>query len=1083
MTKLIDHDARRRAITDIGSSLIVEAGAGSGKTSVMASRVAYLMAEGVSPKNIAAVTFTEMAAGELLSRVNEFVRAIVSGDIKPDFASAFPNGASAQQKENLQSALANLNEITCTTIHGFCQRLVKPYPADAMIDPGARIADAAEAELLFEDVFESWLKATLSDKKRGDGMLPIFVQHNPDDAVHTIKTVSSILRSDPGMKTIDPGFPSSQIQDFRETVVEFERFIKELGGDAEPETAIMVEDLKALSDKWVEASSGENSAAALKVCVAGPAKAVLTKQGTVRSYRSKAKWKRAVKAGDAEHLNETATGLYERSTSAMMSALEGAAAHALAGLVEEIRPLIDSFREHKKQAALLDFDDLLHSALHMLRDHEEIRLAAGRRYAHILVDEFQDTDPVQVEIFDMLTTDGDGKPRPGAFFVVGDPKQAIYRFRGADVDTYVKVREKMRSENPDSVLEVSTNFRSSAEILDYVNDKFDGPLSQDDQPGFARLTAFRGGGSGNPAVVSLPVGSDGTSKDIRNEEAEKVAAFCAHLIANDDGIRPSDIALLAPTGTDMWRYEAALEAVGLEVSTQAGKGFFQRQEVQDLIALTRILADKNDTLALGAFLRGPAVGLTDELLLDQTVSLPPKESGHPARLGIDTDPDLLSDPLLKETLSKLRLLHDEAPRTSPYSILSRAVEMFDYRSILRARHEGVSERTLANVGRYLDLSRPYSVRGIRAFSDTMRSAWEEGERQVEGKPDASENAISIITMHSSKGLEWSVVIPINTGSRIRSTRGIIHDVEQRLFTMPLLGLRPTGYDEAHESEAAAAAAERVRLWYVAATRARDMLVLPSQANASKLSWSSIVDFGYGDLSETEIGEVVPFRKRAEAEFGETSEQFASETDAIVSSMASIRWYLPSRKESSLAGRDEFDIDDMIVSTPVLDPGPEIVGGKDRGNVIHKLIEEVITGEVSAYGLQRRAVELCDQYILQSDDDNLVLDPVEIASVTAKTFQMPQVKELEGYLVSELPMGRAIPEEDGERVLFGRADCGWVDKEGYIAGVIDWKSDIDPSSSVREGYRDQLRAYMSMSGVETGLIVYVTLGEVEVVKAA
>lgn len=1096
MTKLLDHDARVRAITDLTSSLLVEAGAGSGKTSIMAARVVYLMAEGAEPKSIVAVTFTEMAAGELLARVNEFIRAVISDEITPDLAVAFPKGASELQKSCLKSALAELNRITCTTIHGFCQKLIKPYPADADIDPGARVADASEADLLFEDVFERWLRDTLTDSRRGTGMLPIFVDFDPDAAMRTVRTISSILRSHRDMKTIDPGFPDTELKTFFEGVEGFKEFMESFDGYGEDGTWEIVEALVRLSEEWQARVGQKDFAGALGLCVVGPEEAVLTSSGTVRKYRYAGKWKAALKGSEFDHIdtNKVATDWYVRCTDAMLAVLRRAAGHALAGLTEEVRPLVERFRVAKRAAALLDFDDLMYAAVTMLREKENIRLAAGDRYRHVLVDEFQDTDPIQVEIFDRLTTDAAGDPKPGSFFAVGDPKQAIYRFRGADVDTYVGVREKMRVFNADSVLEVSTNFRSSSAILEFVNEKFEAPLSQGDQPGFARLTAFRGDGHGGPSVVSFPLESEGTSKDLRSEEAVRVAALCAHLVAEHKipakggemrSCRPGDIALLAPAGTEMWRYEAALEAVGLEVSTQAGKGFFQRQEVQDLIALTRVLADKEDTLALGSFLRGPVIGLTDEVLLDETASLPVKESGHPGRLTIETDPDVVRNPLLKEALRKLRSLHQRAPRTSVYGILSEAVELFDFRSILRLRHKGVSERTLANVGRFLDLARPYGVRGIRAFSDTMRASWEDGERQVEGKPDASDDAISIITMHSSKGLEWSVVIPINTSSPMRTGRGVLHDVENRLFTMPLLGVYPAGYDEALETETDAIAAEKVRLWYVAATRARDLLILPVKKNVSGRTWSSVVDLGYEDLPSIEVGDVKEVVSVNEPEFGEDERQFSDETKRIVRSQPRLEWLSPSRKEGGHRDLREIDIDEMIIAVPSLDVGPEITGGRHRGDVVHKLIEEVITGEtvLAAEALLERAEIVCRQYVeREQDGSEIVLDSEEIAGTVAKVFSMPEVKKLHGKLYAELSMGDSTTAADGERVRFGRADCGWTDDQGFVEGVIDWKSDVAPSKSARAAYCEQLKAYMDMSGASRGMVVYVTTGEIDTIAA-
>ena len=237
--------------------------------------------------------------------------------------------------------------------------------------------------------------------------------------------------------------------------------------------------------------------------------------------------------------------------------------------------------------------------------------------------------------------------RPGALFLVGDPKQAIYRFRGADVAAYIQARQAFLTQAADSVLRISTNFRSCEPILQYVNDRFEALLSvENGQPGFTALDAFHPDRDDGLCVAALDVAvADAEGKASadrqRDGEAEAVSDMCARLIGSEAIVdrksgerracRPGDIALLAPTGSDLWRYEEALERRGIPVATQAGKGLFRRQEIQDLIALTRVLADRRDTLALGALLRGPLVGLTEEELLDVVWALPRPE-GAPQSL-------------------------------------------------------------------------------------------------------------------------------------------------------------------------------------------------------------------------------------------------------------------------------------------------------------------------------------------------------------------------------------------------------------------------------------------------------------------
>jgi exodeoxyribonuclease-5 len=280
-----------------------------------------------------------------------------------------------------------------------------------------------------------------------------------------------------------------------------------------------------------------------------------------------------------------------------------AASRILEDLVAELRPLVARFRNYKRSSAVLDFDDLIFSARDLLRDHEPVRRALARRYTHVLVDEFQDTDPLQAEIFWRLC--GDPLPgqsnsdwesfalRPGALFLVGDPKQAIYRFRGADVAAYLRARDAIRAKSPDDVISISTNFRSCASILAFVNQRFEDILSETNgQPGFTRLNAYHTDHGHGPCVAALDVAvasnrEKPSSDEQRDAKADAVADLCHRLIGRQlvqdhvTGVerlcRPGDIALLAPSGTDLWRYEEALEQHGIPVATQAGKGFFVRR--------------------------------------------------------------------------------------------------------------------------------------------------------------------------------------------------------------------------------------------------------------------------------------------------------------------------------------------------------------------------------------------------------------------------------------------------------------------------------------------------------------------------
>ena len=731
-----------------------------------------------------------------------------------------------------------------------------------------------------------------------------------------------------------------------------------------------------------------------------------------------------------------------------------------------------------------------------------------------MVDEFQDTDPLQTEIFWRLCGEppGDGDagdwtafaPRPGALFLVGDPKQAIYRFRGADIAAYVGAREAFRAGDADAVLSIATNFRSRAPIMEYVNARFETALSEENgQPGFQALDPFRPLRDDGSSVAALDVSvadEDGkaNAQQQRDGEAETVAELCARLIGSEPvpdpengrprPCRAGDIALLAPTGNDLWRYEEALEARGIPVATQAGKGLYRRQEIQDLIAVTRVLADRRDTLALGALLRGPLVGLTEEELLDIVWSLPRTEIAPDdlPRLDLGVSPEEIANPLARDIVEKLQALQRRGNTTTPHALLSQAVDVLRVRPILLRRHRGQAERALANVDLYLGFSRAYAVRGLRAFAEAMTAAWSDEARAVEGRPDAQEEAVALYTMHAAKGLEWPIVVPINTMTRVMAADSAVTDRATGRFHCRVFGVEPTGYEAARNDERSELDRERVRLWYVAATRARELLVLPRlDVDAVASAWHSVVDLDLPELpaldldhlpSEVGAGEPGPINEQ-------TREVFAAEAAAVAERTRSIVWRAPSRDEGRARSVMREEAPTILVTDGDGAPADGVAeaaiqGGRERGLVLHKLIEEVLTGETMEAQLElvARAETLIRALGLPVlDDPAQGLAPAEIAGCVLRALSVPQVAALRPGLVPEFTVYSSSEGDTHEEATAGIVDAIVFGPDGMPEAVIDWKSDVDPTPETVEHYRAQARVYLEATGAERGLVVLVTNG--------
>jgi exodeoxyribonuclease-5 len=463
-------------------------------------------------------------------------------------------------------------------------------------------------------------------------------------------------------------------------------------------------------------------------------------------------------------------------------------------------------------------------------------------------------------------------------------------------------------------------------------------------------------------------------------------------------------------------------------------------------------------------------------------------------LDLGVDLESVRHPLAREILEKLQALRRRANSTTPHDLLSQAVDVLRVRPILLQRHRGQAERALANVDLYISLTRAYAVRGLRAFAEAMTAAWTDESRAVEGRPDAQEEAVALYTIHAAKGLEWPIVVPVNTMTAIIAPDTAVTDRESDHFYCPIFGVRPVGYDEVRDSEKAELDRERIRLWYVAATRARELLLIPRlDASASKSAWISLVDLSLDDLPALDLShlpaEIGP--TDASPANSQTREAFAREAAAIADRHRRLIWMAPSRDESIGSPVMQPETPGTIVPEEDDEPAgdgtsADVQGGRERGQIIHKLLEEVLTGETEGdlSVLTERAgvlIGALGQPIVE--DPAKGLSSVEIAGCVARSLALPEIAALRPTLVPEFPVYASALVGDVEQATVGVTDATSFAANGKPQVVIDWKSDVDPAPQTIEHYRAQVRNYLETMGVENGLIVLVTSGTVVPVKAS
>lgn len=1120
-TPLPDAAARRTALTDLGHGLLVEAGAGSGKTAVLAGRVAWLLAGGVEPRHVAAITFTEFAAAELASRVRDYVTSLAAGVVPAPLEPAFGAAPTVEQRRHLAAALPALDELTSTTIHGFARELTLPYPVEAGIDPGATVLDAAEAELLFGDVFGAWLRRRLGGRARDDATDPLvhLMSHPAAPGPDAVKELALLLRAHPGAAP-----PAADVTGAVRGALAAAAALRGLIGDepAAPEPLVA---LAAAVDAWLAPiAAAPSTTEAATAALSGEPGPLFTQQLTVRALRSKGAWLEAVAAAGASKAAAAAgyAALQEAhgAFAAAAAALTAASVdHLLGLLVAALREMLAEYGAAKRERAAVDFDDLIANAAALLREHEVVRAELAARYRHVLVDEFQDTDPSQAEIVWRLT----GEPRPGdwrawparpaARFVVGDPNQSIYRFRGADPGTYAALRGGLERDPGSLTLALTENFRSVPALLANANLTFAAPLSASGQAGYANLGARRPDGRG-AALVRLQVGAaaepaaaggDGPHaaaerymEEKRAAEARAVASLCRRLVDGatdllDGPVSPGDIALLAPTSTGLEHHERALEALGLDVASQAGKGFYRRQEVQDMVALTCALADPANTLALGAFLHGPMVGVTLEELLDVAHAL--AAAGAEPQLSLRTDPALVPVPRVAEVIAALAPLSAARATTPPHALLAAACEALELRATLVNRHPRSAERALANLDRFLRAAKAYESRGLQAYADATWRAWLDTETAPEGQVDAVEDAVTLITMHSAKGLEWRVVIPVGSMAGPARWQEPWYSRHSGRPVMSLLGHAGSDADALQEAERADRRAERLRLWYVTATRARDLLVVPTFAfDAATDAWCDLVPWQEVVPWRTVTATEAPTRAAASgpSDRGPTRDEFEAQSAAVARAVRHVERRAPSRRDeppaASAAATDAPappaltpELGEWVLSTLDADddalPTDRPAAGTTRGVLLHKLMEEIVEGDTAPTppDLTRRAEELLAA--LATDDPGVA--PADVAAMAHRAWHAPEVRALSGRLWAEVPVAgvERDPATGAEVVWSGVADAVAIDAAGHPEAVIDWKSDRAPTEPTLAHYREQVRAYLRLTGAPLGLVVLAASGEV------
>lgn len=1084
MTPTKDDRERARALTDLDATLLVEASAGTGKTSLLAGRVVLLLADNRAASSIAAITFTERAAAELRSRVETFADLLIEGKVPDDLAPAFrTRQLEDTQRANLREHKDRLGELTAGTIHAFCLSILQTYSVEARLDPGATVMDAEQTKLAFESILDTWLSERLSDTADVRDPIVVIAAEDPARAVKTLRALASFRREHPKARPLPGAQCRDAVHDFIDAVADYRRWIS---SSAAPDRAMAdVEAFEELAGGLTPALSGTPGFGELLRLLHPDSRLLPVRKPdyddsrVLFAYRSRlGEWRKLSDAVRGVSLSEEDQRHYDRCAALFGQAM-GSMADALLGqYFGATDALMRRYEEFKLDAALLDFDDILIRTHALLFDNEPVRHAVAERYRHVLVDEFQDTDPIQTEILFLICGDRTGALRKGGLFLVGDPKQAIYRFRGADLDTYLKTCRIIAEQFPGNVLRISANFRSEQRILSYVDRVFETRLRG--QLGDYGILEHTIEDPHSPAVRrhSYPTQQTDGTLVARQAEAREVADLCDAIVGNVEVRRsngsigraePGDIALLSPSRTQLWLYERALENKGLPVASQAGKNLYRRQETQDLVALVRALADNRDTLALGAVLRGPLVGFTEAELLDVTQALRSQDDG--AVLRLRKNGLLISHNGVRAIMDILQELWRKRRGTTPHALLAEALDRLRAVPTTALRSPDQRSRALANLASILERARGYAVRGLKQFAIDLSGEWEQGVAFDEAPGDHPRDSIDIVTIHKAKGLEWPIVIPINLISMWRPRDEFFHRAEDKSLHWTLGDVASSSLATAIAADAAATRRENERLLYVAATRALDVLIIPDPSAPRPDSWFSFFDLGQAGLAPFTLPSPAPRPVRAVSLNPQTADIFIAESTRIAELAPELVWVRPSGSDVERELLDRIAVGGAENDGELVLGEPVVGAGARRGVILHRLMEELIAGLCApeAAQLKERAASL----ILETADDGGVGPlPEELATTALVTFTHRELTPFRRYLVAEYPLYGV---RSANLMISARADAVAF-KGDRAVGAFDWKSDVAPSEATRKKHKRQLAEYLQLIDAPLGAVIYMTGSE-------
>ncbi len=845
-------EQQRAAIETRAPRICVSAGAGSGKTFVLVQRVVDLLRGGADLDDIAAITFTEKAAAEMKARLRKAFRELA----EPKDLEAMSRWRDYERR---------LDTARISTIHAFCMRLLKENALKLGLDPDFSLLSEPQSRLMVRETSRETLHALLSREDphvirlcaewslprlrdtlaglagRAHELVKLTADWPRDDAWELVR---HWRRAAEGVRWEEACSPSTarRMRQLRRSLESF------AGACGEPEKCGREIRRLFYLEAIEEFLAGGWDAEGLR-SLGLRVDSFKCRNGVKSAWPSEASYK------ELEVLQKKVKETFEEICLPPDhdDELDTLTAELTQALVHVVSEFALKLNEAKQRRNALDFDDLVWRSAEALAGDPALRETASAGLKHLLMDEFQDTDHTQLAIAESLCS----VPGGPSLFLVGDAKQSIYRFRGAEVGVFREVRDSV-----ESLLLLSRNFRSGAGILHFVNHFFqESELLGAVEPEFGVLTPHRAGGEqpGVEFLIATPEGEDKlNAAESRATEAALIAARIHAICAGPPVVwdenteayrqaRPGDVAILLRAMSHVHHYTEALHRAGIEYGVVAGAGFYERQEVIDILNLLKVVLDPFDEPALLAVLRGPLCGLRDDTLalLCMQAPLPPAFFSELVPEGI-RDAQALED--ARALLADLLEQRDQPVDALMDYLLHRT----HFEAMLLAMPNGV--QAASNLRKLADLAAEFAASGAQSllpfvdYLDDMRSAVvREGDALLQPQEGG---AVTLMTVHKSKGLEFPIVILADASAGLSVGRNTDLPWHRELGT----ALTPPGASSEKQKAIWKEVIQRrnkreeleehARLLYVGLTRARDLLVVSGSETPSKDGWLHLLDDVY-----------------------------------------------------------------------------------------------------------------------------------------------------------------------------------------------------------------------------------------------